>query len=323
VTGLDNRGGIFPIHRSVRFVVLTSTADRPTARVACRFGIRRPDELEVTRPDGAPLVITRGLIARMSGDDDLAIPEIVSPTDLRIVEGVSARVPCLGDADGWRIQFRRELNASDDRDCFEPADGDPRARPVLEGKQIQPFRALLDRCRYQLRTTGATRDVPRRVRLAYRDVAGATNRLTLIAAVVPPRAVTTHTLFCLATALPAGAQHVLCALLNSFVANYLVRMRVNTHVTASLLSRLRAPLVDPAGPNFVRLEALSRALARGERPAERMDEYGVLQALVAHLYGLSSPDFAHVLTTFPLVAPEIKSRALARFDDRRTWNGPR
>jgi hypothetical protein len=67
------------------------------------------------------------------------------------------------------------------------------------------------------------------------DVASATNRLTLIAAIVPADAVTTHTLFCLKTGLPLDAQHVLCALLNSFVANYLIRFRVNTHVTATLI----------------------------------------------------------------------------------------
>ena len=32
ITGLDNRDGIFPIHRSVRFVLLTCTAGRPTQR---------------------------------------------------------------------------------------------------------------------------------------------------------------------------------------------------------------------------------------------------------------------------------------------------
>ena len=36
-----------------------------------------------------------------------------------------------------------------------------------------------------------------RLRLAYRDVASATNRLTLIAALLPPGTVSTHTVFCL------------------------------------------------------------------------------------------------------------------------------
>ena len=313
ITGLDNRGGIFPIHRSVRFILLTCTTGRPTTRIACHFGIRRPDDLGAPSL-GPALVVTRQLMARVSGHDDLALPELRSEIDLHILERISARLPCLGAADGWHVRFGRELNASDDRGAFVPVDGAPGARLVLEGKQIGPFRVSLDRCRYQLRAAANSTRVARRARLAYRDVASATNRLTLIAAVVPPGAVTTHTLFCLTTPLAAAAQGVLCALLNSFVANYLARMRVSTHVTASLVSRLPAPVLRAADPAFLRLASLARALAHGHRAAEQMVEYTELQAIVARLYGLTGDEFAHLLTTFPLMPPEIKSAALARFN---------
>ena len=157
--------------------------------------------------------------------------------------------------------------------------------------------------------------VPRRARLAYRDVASATNRLTLIAAIVPARAVTTHTLFCLKTPLPLEAQHVLCGLLNSYVANYLVRFRVNTHVTASLMSRLPVPFVESDDPAFDRIAALVRTLLKGQTPVEEMEEYAELQAIVAQLYGLTSGEFEHVLSTFPLVPELVRSRALARFNN--------
>ena len=128
---------------------------------------------------------------------------------------------------------------------------------MLEGKHIEPFRASLERCRYELRPGAARLRAPRRARLAYRDVASATNRLTLIAASVPARTVTTHTLFCLRKPTPLDAHQALCALLNSFVANYLIRLRVNTHVTMSLVSRLPVPVVRREDPSFQRLAALS------------------------------------------------------------------
>src|SRR4029450_9499166 len=80
-----------------------------------------------------------------------------------------------------------------------------------------------------------------RPRLAYRDVASATNRLTLIAAILPKGCVSTHTLVCLRTSLPLRAQHFLCGLFNSFVLNYLVRLRVTTHVTTAIVERLPVP----------------------------------------------------------------------------------
>ena len=72
-------------------------------------------------------------------------------------------------------------------------------------------------------------------------MASSTNRLTLIAAIVPPGAVTVHTLFCLRNVMPVDDQVVLCCLLNSFVANYLVRLWVTTHLGTTTVERLPVP----------------------------------------------------------------------------------
>ena len=316
VTGLDNRGGIFAIHRSLRFVLLTATAGTPTRQMACRFGVRRTEQLDNPGAQ-APLMITRQFVERISGPEDLAIPEIATERDLRILEKIAARVPSLGAANGWHVHFGRELNATDDRGAFVPFSGSARGRPVLEGKQLEPFRVSIQTCRYELTEGRDGPRVPRRARLAYRDIASATNRLTLIAAIVPPRAVTTHTLFCLKTPLPVDAQHVLSALLNSFVANYLVRMRVNTHVTVALVSRLPMPVLREQSESFAALVRLSRALAAGDHPIDDMPEYSELQALAARLYGLTSKEFEHVLSTFPLIPVETRAKALRCFHDCR------
>ena len=208
VTGLDNRGSFFAIHRSLRFVLLTATAGRPTSAIACRFGVSSLRELDTDRP---PILVSRQLLGRLSGPDDLGIPELSTDRDLRIVEGIHARVRWLGAPDGWNVQFGRELNATDDRGAFAAFSHRPTARPVLEGKHVQPFRVRTDECRFELVEGRARARVADRPRLAYRDIASATNRVTLIAAIIPGRAVTTHTLLCLRTRLPADAQHVLCA----------------------------------------------------------------------------------------------------------------
>jgi hypothetical protein len=313
ITGLENRAGIFPIHRSLRFVVVTATAGRPTREIGCRFGVTRADELEAPDSPRPSLVITRPLLARLSGDDDLGVPEIRGERDLAIVEAISARFPWLGSEEGWHVRFGRELNATDDRAAFAAFTGTAGARPVLEGKQVEPFRVSMGTSRHELRRGARTRLVARRARLAYRDIASATNRLTMIAAIVPARAVTTHTLFCLKTPLPSDAQFVLCALLNSFVVNYLLRLRVQTHVTVALVSRLPVPVVRRGSRVFRRLARLAQTLGRGHSPAEQMPEYPALQAHVARLYGLGEEDFEHILRTFPLIPEEVKSRALLGF----------
>jgi len=314
IVGFDNRRRIFPIHRSVRFVVMTATSGMPTGEVRCRFGVDRTEDLDRFPVSGGEFTLTRAFISRLSGDDDLAIPEIRAAADLRILEHVSARIPTLGSANGWNVAFGRELNATDDRHLFVPFDRDGRGRPVLEGKQIEPFRACVDGCQYRLREDVRVR-IARKPRLAYRDIASATNRVTLIAAIVPAEAVTTHTLFCLKTPLPLDAQHVLCALLNSFVANYLIRFRVNTHVTVALVSRLRVPPVDRDTRVYQRLSTLAQTLMHSPAAAEQQPEYAELQGLVGRLYGLSEADFAHVLSTFPLVPEAVRGNALVEFNN--------
>jgi hypothetical protein len=314
IVGLDNRNGIFPIHRSVRFVLLTATAGGPTTAIACRFGVANPDRLTDLDNDSSPLILSRSFLSRVSGDDDLAVPELSQNIDLQILEKVTARHPWLSAADGWNARFGRELNATDDRESFVAATHDRWARRVLEGKHLSPFRVEIDRSALQLSDDACrTTRVPRRPRLAYRDIASATNRLTLIAAIVPPRAVTTHTLFCLKTPLPIERQLVLCALLNSFVANYLVRLRVTTHVTIAITSRLALPVVREDDARSLRLAALAARLSESAAPIDTMPEYSELQAVVAHLYQLSCEELAHVLSTFPLIPIAVRDAVLKAF----------
>jgi len=318
ITGLDNREAIFPIHRSTRFVLLTCTPGQPTQAIRCRFGITRIEDLERGDTTAPTITLTRAFIQHLSGADDLGIPELSTARDLAIVERIGARVPRLADEDGWCVQFSRELNASDDRHAFVKYTGASDVRPIVEGKQIDSFRVSLERCRWQLDPRAMMRRaLPQRARLAYRDVASATNRLTLISAIIPARAVTTHTLFCLRTRLTMAEQHVLCGLLNSFVANYLIRLRVNTHVTATLMARLPVPVIREGDAFFARLGTLSSSLARGTRPVEQMEEYAQLQALCAHAYQLRASEFEHILGTFPLIPSPVRQDALSAFNDIR------
>lgn len=48
-------------------------------------------------------------------------------------------------------------------------------------------------------------------------------------------------------------------------------------------------------------------------PDERAQLRAEIDALVAHAYGLTETEFAHILTTFPLVPQAEKDRALAEY----------
>ena len=100
--------------------------------------------------------------------------------DLAIAERAAALFPPLGSARGWAARFGRELNATDDRAALQAAR--TVGLPVVEGKQLEPFRVELDAVRYsdsaaRRRAGCCARIAHERPRLAYRDVASATNRL--------------------------------------------------------------------------------------------------------------------------------------------------
>ena len=226
-------------------------------------------------------------------------------------------MPALGNETGWNVRFGRELNATDDRPHFVPlAESRQRLLPIVEGKLLAPFQVHVDRA-----TVGVTprvasrlldRDPFRRPRLAYRDVASATNKLTLIAAMLPGGTVSTHTVFVLKTHVDERSQWCLLGLLNSFVANYLVRLQVMTHVTATLMARLPVPRPATGSAEFAALVDLSKTLARdgvGEAP----EAYARVNAIAARLYGLTGDQFQYVAGTFPLIERRVRSRAFELF----------
>jgi len=311
LVGFDNQQGVFPIHRSVRFLLVTAARGAPTRTIACRLGERSLAALE-SIGDESPATstwftvrVTPGLLHHLSGDG-LAIPDLRGQVDVTILERAATLFPPLGSADGWNARFGRELNASDDREYFGPPG---RGLPVVEGKQIEPFRADLQAARFSLAPGTAGRLLSSRFlrrRLAYRDVASATNRLTLIAALLPKGCVSTHTVFCLRTALSILEQEYLCGLFNSFVLNYFVRLRVTTHVTTAVVERLPVPTRHARPRAFREIAALARVL--GRRHDDRA--FARLQALAAIAYQLSVPEFEHVLETFPLIPRDARAAAL-------------
>jgi hypothetical protein len=303
---LDNRKGIFPIHRGLKFCALFAGNGGPSDIFAYRPGVcditdlDRYDEADrAAAPDRIEL--SRQLLEALSGRS-LAVPYVTTMTAVRILERLTASAPAAASPKGWGLRFGRELNASDDKDAFsEGGEG----YPVIAGRHIEPFRVSVDRTSLRISPRDARERLGgavQRPRLAYRDVAGAGNRLTLIAAVIPPRVVTTHTLFCLQTILEDDEQLFLCAVLNSYAANFLIRTRVGTHVTASLVHSLPMPRPPRASTAFTEIVSLAR---RGGSPE--------LQAAVASLYALDRPMFETILATFPLISAEERHAALAAF----------
>jgi hypothetical protein len=132
---------------------------------------------------------------------------------------------------------------------------------------------------------------------------------------LPAGVASTHTVFCLKSVLVAQAQWCLCALLNSVVCNYLVRVRAGSHVTAALLHRLPMPRLLSGSLMARELARLARRLSRQRETTEEgtapivsgragRSRYARLQALAARVYGLHEAELAYLLSTFAAAIDE-------------------
>jgi hypothetical protein len=314
----ENRDAIFPIHRGLKFLLMTTTTADRTDALPCRFGLRQPELLDRVAERGVDedAILLPRLLLERAGGPELTVPDVRCREDVEILTQIVFSVPALGDARGWNVRFGRELNATDDRRHFVRAAWKSKgALPVVGGKQVTPFAVDVDRAQFAIpRAAAATLlDAARtfdKPRLAYRDVASATNRLTLIAAIVPAGTVTTHTLFCAKTPLEDECTLFLCGMFNSFVANYLIRFHVGMHVTAAIISRVPMPLLARGSRDFTEIASLAARLVAD--PSDRA-AHARLQSAAAHAYGLSSAQFHRVLATFPLVPQLERHAALALF----------
>jgi hypothetical protein len=257
---------------------------------------------------------SRGLLERWD-PIHLTVPHFSTAADLAIASR-ALEAPALSHKAGWGVTFGRDLNATDDRAHFRVHRA-PDQLLVVEGKHLRPFGV----------DTGAVRTfVPRalaaqklgdrwqRARICYRDVASTTNRLTLIAAVMPAGAVSTHTVFCARTALDVPDTWCLAALLNSLCANFLVRLQMSTHVTTALMARLPVPRPAPGSAAYRDLVTFAQTLSRTRTIEDEPGVYGRLNAIAASLYGLGPQDYAHILSTFPLLPASLRARCIADFE---------
>jgi hypothetical protein len=88
---VENRDGVFPIHRGLKFLLLTAFREGSTISIPCRSGVRSPAVLD-TIPDVGDVDGSR--VARIeSFRDQLAVPDILPlPTPRSLLEQRSSSV---------------------------------------------------------------------------------------------------------------------------------------------------------------------------------------------------------------------------------------
>ena len=347
--GFENRREIFEgVHRSFKFVVLSFEKGGHTENFPAAFMRHSVSDL-ASFPSDDSLVLRVDMIARLS-PATLSLMEFHSALDIFIAEKL-LRHPLLGEerADTWNVGFTAEFHMTNDSDIFDSAPGKNRL-PLYEGKMIWQFEHGYAEPRYwveekagRCRVLGRDGDTGQKLgyqdyRLAFRDITASTNERTLVSSIIPPSLFCGNTLPTLTS--PHGKDQLLYlqAIFGSFSIDWLIRKKITSHCNFFYMEQIPVPRLTGADPAFrplveraIRLIGTtaefddllkeifgSKATHRthGERdPAARARLRAELDALVAQLYNLTEEEFAHILTTFPLVDESIKQTTLNTYRD--------
>jgi hypothetical protein len=314
----------------------------------------RHDVAELDRfPAEGALWLDVELIRRLSPDAH-SVMEFKSELDVQIAEKM-LRFPLLGEEiDGtWNIGFTAEFHMTNDgKNLFKTEPGEGRL-PLYEGKMIWQFEVDYEKPRYWVnekegrevllgrrKDNGQVLDY-QTYRLGFRDIARNTDTRTMISTLIPP---TFH-----GNKLPTvkvvnedgkrlgdnKSQLFICAIWNSFAIDWVLRQKVTTTLNFFYLYQLPIPRLTNCDPRFAPISTraarlicttpefddLAKEVGLGSHKqgatdlVERACLRAELDGLIAHLYGLTESEFAHVLTTFPLVAEPVKVAALNAYRD--------
>jgi hypothetical protein len=343
ITGLfcfENRKEIFEgVHRSYKFLVLSFEKGGKTESFPAAF--MRLNVVELDRfPEEGAIDVSVNLVRRLS-PDSLSIMEIKTQKDITIVEKLLL-FPFLGEPveSGWFLELGRELDMSNDSDLFResPEQDDV---PLVQGNMIHQFVHDFAQPKYWInlsegraRILGRQEDIGQELayqnyRFVHRRIARNTDERTAIACIMPPNRFCADTAQTTRNVIKAQYLVFLTAIFNSFVADWEVRQRVTAHMDMHFVYKMRIPRLtekDAAFSPIVKRSArlicttpefddLAKEVGLKSHkdgatdPVERGKLRAELDGLVAHLYGLTEEEFAHILTTFPLVPDPIKIAA--------------
>lgn len=316
--GFENRRAIFAnVDNRFKFVALTFGKGGSTAAFPATF--MRHDVSELA--DLASQISVRlplALVARLSPTSH-SVMELKSQRDLQIVEKM-LRFPLLGDEAAGRLRLTSELHMTNDSALFErePVRG---RLPLYEGKMIWQFDSNYAPPRYWVDEQAGRRALLGKqddggqplgyqfARLGIRAIASSTNQRSLIASIIPARVFCANSLLVSAAPSLADELHFYAALLNSYVLDWFIRMKVTTNINMFYIYQLPVPRYAAGHANHIEIVLLAeRLICQPEGKVEGRDksrpynvgQRGGLDVLVAHLYGLSKQEFAYILDTFKL-----------------------
>ncbi|MGW9642436.1 Eco57I restriction-modification methylase domain-containing protein [Streptomyces albidoflavus] len=282
----------------------------------------------------------------LSWSDPAAFPLLPDASALRVFLAIRKHPRLDEDAPGWSVRGLRELNTTDDKKHFvlQERDGlwpvykgesferwnpetgtvyawaDPNhIKGVLQARRAKQIR-LKRSAFYRMSPDWAVdpKTLPCVApRIAWRDVARATDSRTLVAALVPPNTILVHLAYYLFFREGGPRQQAYAlGVLSAMPFDWFARQMVESHVTIEFVRAAPVPRFEDGNPLCERVVHIAGRLAAVDsrfadwaaeagvpvgsvtEATERDDLIAELDAVTAHLYGLSQDDLEQIFRTF-------------------------
>ena len=327
-------GKIFQgVHPQFTFGLLNVQKTTPKDEFPCQFGKKGKKDLEVLErfPKEGSMIRSVKKIKEAS-PRDCSIVEFKDPIDEEIFLKAKKKFPELGqNIEGtWNSEIYREFDESDDEDLFSETKINNNYFPLYKGRVIwqyeynkgEEYIRYVDRTKVKKKGFAFKNKCYKDYRLVVRAQAGNTDERTLISAILPKWSFFSNSLNGISIhsdSLQKNSKSYMLALeslLNSFVVDYFIRQRVSSNVNKKFLLQLIIPRINEDHPCFQKLVKNSALLTCIGSPFNHLaDEIGIprggvkdqderwkiqaeIDALVAHIYGLTQTEFEHILGTF-------------------------
>ena len=354
ITGLfcfENRKTIFEgVDSRFKFIVLSFCKGDRTESFPAAF--MRHDVRELTDfPNLNSLQISVDLIRQLS-PDSISVMEFKSDLDVAIAQKMFQH-PKLGEqlANTWNLKLGAEFHMTSDSHMFKQqfAEG---YLPLYEGKMIHQFTHQWGKFRYWIEENEGRKSLLKKneidkgqnldyqsYRLSFRDIARNTDIRTMICGVIPPKCFAGNTLIVSKNLNHPSELTFVVAVLNSFVCDFMIRQKVTAHCNVFYVYQLPIPRLTEGDRFFAEIvERAAKLICTTPEFDDLAQQVGIgshqngitdapqratlraqLDGMIAHLYHLTEAEFAHILSTFPIVSAATKQSALEAY---RTFAPP-
>ncbi len=311
----ENKLGIFPsVHRSFKFDTIIYQKTGHTSIFLAAFMQSIVDSNEIF----SCILHLDWNQLKIYSPSSWSIMEFKSEKDIEITKKMYMYPPLSKDIpNSWKFRLTRELDVTINNNLFNQEN---KGYAVYEGKMIEQYNNNFAEPRYWIMKNNIPDRISKKYgiskpKLAFRSIAASTNRRTMIATILPNDVLCANSLTLIKSYNNEGIRiikeeelYYLCGIFNSFIFDYLLRLKVTTNINMFFIYDMPVPRASRINNEYLNIiENVKQILVLSNDPKKEKDDAieeeisklkSNIELNVLKLYKLDNEDLNYILETF-------------------------